>query len=737
MKKPFKLIFKKMKTVMKYNVLKTYFIVVVALALQSLFMYSFYDNVLKKHTSVVNNILLKNSIDKIENDILELEKIAIVLNSNSRVTSFFGVGAELTNVQAYQAVQIVKDLKAIKDSNRLIENIFIVFSNGIVLYSDGKYSIQFFQENIDPEFEKIVSSFNEYSYRKLLVTGGKKAIENQILYLQSLPFGNKKNMKATLLIQLSKKYLGNILENNKLTKSTVSVLAFSDGKNKTDIQIGPDGSVNNEFDSIRKADGIISQFQSDIFGLELNTITPRKEFNMHKIYIKGVLFYAMIFTIGIFILFTFNLAYKDYKKILSIYNKVSGYFRGRTVSNIFDYIKYSINDIVDENTVLRDEKEKNADALKEYTFGKILGGQITDNLYHYMEVCGMHLVNKEYVLFAVIPSNGFSKKAFYLQHVFKKYFSDINDFFTCINNKNGLIVLGVDDINHERILSIGEILSEIFEREFDSDTIVGISNKMSNIKSISTAYQEALEAVRYGTLYRIKCVAFGAMQGNKDNQVIYHYSLETEQKLINYIKTGNINNIRNVLADIYNDNFAEKRLSYNKVKLLIMDLINTVVKTTEDIGLTVEQSIYRIAVENVSIENAFKKIEEYYINIGEYCLGHKKSNNHQLFDKIVDYLEKNYMNDQLCLNLIANHLNLSANYLSQFFKEQAGMYFKDYINMLRIKKAKEIIESSENVKMYEVAANVGYKDNATLIRVFKRYLGVTPGEYKEEEFANT
>jgi len=729
-KRPLKFIFKKMKKIIEYNVLKTYLIVIVALILQSLFMYSFYDNVLTKHTSVVNNILLKNSIDKIEKDILELEKIAVVFNSNSRVASFYGAGSELTNDQAYQAVQIVKDLKSVKDSNRLIDKVLIVFSNGMVLSNDGKFSIQFYIENIDPGFEKIVSSFNVYNYRKLLVTGTDRALENQIVYAQSLPFGNKTMIKATLLIQLSKNYLRNILYSNKITKNTVSVLAFSDGKNKAEIYIGQDGTAENR-------EGITSQLQSDIFGLELNTITPRKEFNMHKIYIKGVLFYAMIFTIGIFILFTFNLAYKDYKKILSIYNKVSGYFRGRTVSNIFDYIKYSINDIVDENTVLRDEKEKNADALKEYTFGKILGGQITDNLYHYMEVCGMHLVNKEYVLFAVIPSNGFSKKAFYLQHVFKKYFSDINDFFTCINNKNGLIVLGVDDINHERILSIGEILSEIFEREFDSDTIVGISNKMSNIKSISTAYQEALEAVRYGTLYRIKCVAFGAMQGNKDNQVIYHYSLETEQKLINYIKTGNINNIRNVLADIYNDNFAEKRLSYNKVKLLIMDLINTVVKTTEDIGLTVEQSIYRIAVENVSIENAFKKIEEYYINIGEYCLGHKKSNNHQLFDKIVDYLEKNYMNDQLCLNLIANHLNLSANYLSQFFKEQAGMYFKDYINMLRIKKAKEIIESSENVKMYEVAANVGYKDNATLIRVFKRYLGVTPGEYKEEEFANT
>ncbi len=723
MKRPLKFIFKKMKKIIEYNVLKTYLIVIVALILQSLFMYSFYDNVLTKHTSVVNNILLKNSIDKIEKDILELEKIAVVFNSNSRVASFYGAGSELTNDQAYQAVQIVKDLKSVKDSNRLIDKVLIVFSNGMVLSNDGKFSIQFYIENIDPGFEKIVSSFNVYNYRKLLVTGTDRALENQIVYAQSLPFGNKTMIKATLLIQLSKNYLRNILYSNKITKNTVSVLAFSDGKNKAEIYIGQDGTAENR-------EGITSQLQSDIFGLELDTITPNSEFNMHKIYIKGVLFYAMFFTIGVFIIFTFYFAYKDYKKILSIYDKVAGHFKRRTVSNIYDYIGYSITDIVDENTVLRDEKEKNSDAIKEYTFGKIIGGQITDNLHYHLENCGMHLVNKEYVLFAVNPDKGFSRKAFYLQHVFKKYFPDINDFFTCIINKIGLIVLGIGDINHERIISIGEILSEIFEREFNSDTIVGISNKKSSMQSIPTAYREALEAVRYGILYKKKYMEFGAIHVDVDNQAAYHYPLETEQKFINYIKTGNIDNIRSVLTDIYNDNFAEKRLSYNKVKLLIMDLVNTVIKTTEDIGLKVEQNIYRIAVENVSIDLAFKKIEEHCIDIGKYCLVHKKSNNNQLFDKIVDYLEKNYTNDQICLNLVANYLNLSANYLSQFFKEQAGMCFKDYVNMLRIKKAKEIIENSENVKMYEVAVNVGYKDSAALIRVFKRYLGVTPGEFK-------
>jgi len=125
MKRPLKFIFNKIKTIIGYNVLKTYLIVIVALVLQSLFMYSFYDDILTKHTSIVNNILLENSIDKIEKDILELEKISVVLNANSRVTSFYGAGSELTNDQAYQAVQIVKDLKSVKDSNRLIDKVLI------------------------------------------------------------------------------------------------------------------------------------------------------------------------------------------------------------------------------------------------------------------------------------------------------------------------------------------------------------------------------------------------------------------------------------------------------------------------------------------------------------------------------------------------------------------------------------------------------------------------------------
>lgn len=91
--------------------------------------------------------------------------------------------------------------------------------------------------------------------------------------------------------------------------------------------------------------------------------------------------------------------------------------------------------------------------------------------------------------------------------------------------------------------------------------------------------------------------------------------------------------------------------------------------------------------------------------------------------------------DSLCNNItldqIAEKVNLSPNYLSMLFKKELDLSFVQYINQLRVKKAKTLL-SDTDMKIYEVAESIGYNDESYFSRVFKRLTGVGPYEFRKK-----
>ena len=96
---------------------------------------------------------------------------------------------------------------------------------------------------------------------------------------------------------------------------------------------------------------------------------------------------------------------------------------------------------------------------------------------------------------------------------------------------------------------------------------------------------------------------------------------------------------------------------------------------------------------------------------------------------MLDYLDKHY-GENINLNLVADKLNLSPGYLSTFFKEKQGINFSDYLNNLRISHAKELLMNVD-LRIQEIALQVGYLNVNSFIRMFKRASGLTPGEYRK------
>ena len=98
---------------------------------------------------------------------------------------------------------------------------------------------------------------------------------------------------------------------------------------------------------------------------------------------------------------------------------------------------------------------------------------------------------------------------------------------------------------------------------------------------------------------------------------------------------------------------------------------------------------------------------------------------------IKEHIERNY-GDALNVAELAKKYGLNVSYLSTLFKEKTGINLTAYIEGIRMEKAKRFLKEREWT-VTEVALHTGYSNSNYFSRVFKKYTGVTPGEFRELE----
>lgn len=99
-----------------------------------------------------------------------------------------------------------------------------------------------------------------------------------------------------------------------------------------------------------------------------------------------------------------------------------------------------------------------------------------------------------------------------------------------------------------------------------------------------------------------------------------------------------------------------------------------------------------------------------------------------VIDSIREYIERNYR-ENLNVAELAREYGLNASYLSTLFKERTGINFTAYLEGIRMEKAKRLLEDGKE-SITEVALQTGYSNSNYFSKVFKKYTGVTPREFR-------
>ncbi|MBP1553556.1 MAG: helix-turn-helix transcriptional regulator [Oscillospiraceae bacterium] len=113
-----------------------------------------------------------------------------------------------------------------------------------------------------------------------------------------------------------------------------------------------------------------------------------------------------------------------------------------------------------------------------------------------------------------------------------------------------------------------------------------------------------------------------------------------------------------------------------------------------------------------------------------------------LYDKFVEqyrlpslqYIHENYA-DEISITKLAAIENYNVSYFTSWFKKKTGCVPSDYLKIVRIEKAKEILTTTR-YRVIDVALQVGYKDSSAFIRAFSGLVGMTPNQYRRMALEN-
>lgn len=272
------------------------------------------------------------------------------------------------------------------------------------------------------------------------------------------------------------------------------------------------------------------------------------------------------------------------------------------------------------------------------------------------------------------------------------------------------------------------------KQKLNASVCGGLGELAEDILLVKLSYREALIALKYNlSLCRESVLKISDMHINNTNTSrIYDEDMfstnlklyEKKQILKLFDNISQINLSKSDHLSIYTIELMLQKIATAAISELLHSDFESYRKQYENYCVIVEKLL-----NNIAISEKICLVKCFVLELLEILKDNSDCNNSKIIERVKVFINENYYKD-ISIADIAMYVNLSKNYLGYLFKQNTDMTIIEYIHRIRIMRAKELIEMS-NMKVYEIASRVGYTDQHYFSMVFKKFVGVSPSEYKE------
>jgi len=277
------------------------------------------------------------------------------------------------------------------------------------------------------------------------------------------------------------------------------------------------------------------------------------------------------------------------------------------------------------------------------------------------------------------------------------------------------------------------IAGDILERargSFAFSASVGISSELSSLLELPRGVEEVDRCFDYRMLLgKQSIVSYPAIASLPTGADPWDEGRMAELELL--LRRADASAIRNFLRSVYRDMLA-KALNKSFIQRYALSMVDRTEAVLHEwsgkIDMPDFNEMRRKLLSFDVLVDLMKYLEAELTEAAGRIRGAAGGGETAVIGKVKRYIEEHYHED-ISLASLARHLYLNPSYLSRLIKRETKMTFSELLWSHRIQEAKrKMIE--EDAKTYEIAYNVGFKNAAHFSQMFKRIVGVTPGEYR-------
>ena len=410
----------------------------------------------------------------------------------------------------------------------------------------------------------------------------------------------------------------------------------------------------------------------------------------------------------------------------------------RELTEILGKIKMNLDDEFDRlrgETAQRNNMQKNMVVLRENFLSKLVKGKIEKNqIEHDLKEYDLPLQESNcWVCMKINLGDGGAEKddmLLSIQGLLDNRMREWNGYVSFHRPSGLCAIVGMEkegDFSH-LMTFLNDICRESRRILYQPITI-GLGRIVYQIEKIEQSYIGAREAVAYGGIA---------------GDIIYINDVEPRQKSILWLdekmetdlsyalRFGDEDTILSCVENIVQLMEASGGKGFQAYLISILHAILQVVQKHElDEQLVFEnyKDYYGVLSGVTTSEALFKWLSSICYSISACIANARQGTTKTTVQVAKRYIEENYHNSNLSLEMLCEYLHISTAYFSTVFKKEEGESYTSYLTGVRMKKAAELLKTTDE-KTYEIAGKVGYDEPNYFSYVFKKRYGVSPNKYR-------
>ncbi|WP_239614719.1 helix-turn-helix domain-containing protein [Cohnella mopanensis] len=747
-----------------------YFLFMLLALILGWLIYSQTYRLVKDEVTRNNMQLLEQVKDTMDSRFSEISRISTELSSNPMVQSFQRVHDPFNSTTTIKVIETQKNLYSYNASNNFVLNYFVVFKNSdLALSTNSTYELPAFYRHVlsynNMDYNAWRSDlFSTYRNQELMMAGmtnyeGKS--RGMLTYVQSLGYPNR--IQGALIFLVDEQKLRNLLSGIDVSDGGWAyivdnkgrlVSSLSDDGAVPDVNIGQYPANSGIIEAGASTNDMMVTYTTSSYNGWTYVVAQPPHVVLSKVLsIKQTTVTILLLFLVLGIVMAYLFATRNGKPLVKITSTLKNRLSGgesKRLKDMYGYIQSSLDVLIDNNDALQDAIDRQAPILWESFMGRLLKGdflslnEINSLLKHQRaEINGTGYAVG--ILHFHSGDHGFNADVLHkldiervlINEVLRGTIADDQFIHNIAEDKIAMLFVDYSDDNDLFRQMIQSNLVNISSRIHDHMQIklhFAVGGFRTSLLEVTGSYEEArqsLSTIHYEE--EGQTVWFSELSNTNAG---FYFPGDVENRLINYTKAGEVEEVQMLLQLLYRENFQQRHLPLAMQQLFFFEIISCLVKIQDQLLLQNQDDVKLLMQQLSATEDTkrtYNKAVEKFVSICAEIDKRKKSRNVKLFEDIVTYLQDNYGQASMSLEAVADHMHISKGYLSQFFKEQMGVNLSDYLENLRMDKAKNLLAST-SLPIGEIAEKVGYQSASTFSRAFKRGSGVSATSYRESAY---